>query len=39
MGTDVYEDAIVDVVGPETVLSEPCTIKVSGCPPSHPTPY
>ncbi|EPT00251.1 hypothetical protein FOMPIDRAFT_1023851 [Fomitopsis schrenkii] len=27
MGTDVYEDAIVDVVGPEAVLSEPYTIK------------
>ncbi|KAH9922941.1 S-adenosyl-L-methionine-dependent methyltransferase [Fomitopsis serialis] len=27
MGTNVYEDAIVDVVGPEAVLSEPCTVK------------
>ncbi|TFY63817.1 hypothetical protein EVJ58_g3025 [Rhodofomes roseus] len=27
MGTDVYDDAIVDVVGPETVISEPCTVK------------
>ncbi|KZT11802.1 S-adenosyl-L-methionine-dependent methyltransferase [Laetiporus sulphureus 93-53] len=27
MGNDVYEDAIVDVVGPETMLSEYCMIK------------
>ncbi|KAH9925083.1 protein arginine N-methyltransferase [Amylocystis lapponica] len=27
MGHDVYNDAIVDVVGPETMLSEPFTIK------------
>ncbi|KZT08853.1 S-adenosyl-L-methionine-dependent methyltransferase [Laetiporus sulphureus 93-53] len=27
MGNDVYEDATVDVVGPETMLSEPCMIK------------
>ncbi|KZT63364.1 S-adenosyl-L-methionine-dependent methyltransferase [Daedalea quercina L-15889] len=27
MGKDVYDDAIVDVVGPETILSEPCTVK------------
>ena len=29
MSSDVYEDAIVDVVGPETLVSEPCVIKVS----------
>ncbi|KAG5352944.1 hypothetical protein C0989_011849 [Termitomyces sp. Mn162] len=27
MAEDLYEDAIVDVVGPNTLLSEPCTIK------------
>ena len=28
MATDVYEDAIVDVVGPETLVSEPYIVKV-----------
>ncbi|KAG6828288.1 hypothetical protein H0H93_014970, partial [Arthromyces matolae] len=28
MAEDLYEDAIVDVVGPNTMLSDPCTIKV-----------
>ncbi|TFY72550.1 hypothetical protein EVG20_g489 [Dentipellis fragilis] len=27
MGEEVDEEAIVDVVGPDTVLSEPCTVK------------
>ncbi|RDX48838.1 protein arginine N-methyltransferase [Lentinus brumalis] len=27
MATDVYDDAVVDVVGPETVVSEPVVIK------------
>ncbi|KAG6900318.1 hypothetical protein C0993_012750 [Termitomyces sp. T159_Od127] len=27
MAEDLYDDAIVDVVGPNTLLSEPCTIK------------
>ncbi|KAI0693848.1 protein arginine N-methyltransferase [Cerioporus squamosus] len=27
MATDVYEDAVVDVVGPETVVSQPVVIK------------
>ncbi|KAG6890580.1 hypothetical protein C0992_000398 [Termitomyces sp. T32_za158] len=27
MAADLYDDAIVDVVGPNTLLSEPCTIK------------
>ncbi|KAG6902411.1 hypothetical protein C0995_000337 [Termitomyces sp. Mi166 len=27
MTEDLYDDAIVDVVGPNTLLSEPCTIK------------
>ncbi len=29
MATDVYEDAIVDVVGPESMASEACVVKVS----------
>ena len=29
MATHVYDDAVVDVVGPESVISEPYTIKVS----------
>lgn len=28
MSTDVYEDAIADVVGPETMASEPYVVKV-----------
>lgn len=34
MAKDVYEDAIVDVVGPDTMVSEPYIVKVS-----HLTPY
>jgi hypothetical protein len=30
MTEDLYEEAIVDVVGPETLLCEPFTVKV-GC--------
>ena len=29
MGTDVYDEAIVDVVGPKTVLSKPVVVKVN----------
>ena len=28
MGTNVYDDAVVDVVGPETVVSHPVVVKV-----------
>ena len=28
MAKDVYDDAVVDVVGPQTVVSEPVVIKV-----------
>lgn len=28
MANDLYDEAIVDVVGPEALLSEPYTIKV-----------
>ena len=28
MAADLYEEAIIDVVGPETLLSEPVTVKV-----------
>ena len=31
MTKDLYEEAIVDVVGPGTMLSEPCVVKVSRC--------
>ena len=29
MAEDVYDDAIVDVVGPENLISEPIVVKVS----------
>jgi len=32
MSTDLYEEAIVDVVGPDTMLSEPFVVKVRGVP-------
>ena len=28
MGTNVYDDAVVDVVGPDTVVSQPVVVKV-----------
>ena len=28
MGTHVYDDAVVDVVGPKTVVSKPVVVKV-----------
>ena len=28
MGANVYDDAVVDVVGPETVVSQPVVVKV-----------
>lgn len=30
MGEEVYLDAVVDVVGPESLVSDPCAIKVCG---------
>lgn len=29
MGEGLYDEAIIDVVGPETMLSQPYTVKVS----------
>jgi hypothetical protein len=29
MADDVFDEAIIDVVGPNTLLSEPCVVKVS----------
>lgn len=29
MGNDIYGDTIVDVVPPESVVSDPCIIKVT----------
>jgi len=31
MANDLYEEAIVDVVGPDTMVSEPYVIKVRVC--------
>jgi protein arginine N-methyltransferase 3 len=28
MADGVYDEAIVDIVGPDTMVSEPCVIKV-----------